>query len=44
MKVRFEKRRVMFHDNPAFSFNIKECRFEVRMMDAATKEPAYSCS
>jgi hypothetical protein len=44
MKVRFENRRVIFHDNPAFSFDIKECRFEVRMMDSATKEPAYSCS
>jgi len=44
MKVRFEKKRVMFHDNPSFAFDIKECRFEVRKMDAATKEPAYSCS
>ena len=44
MKVRFENRRVMFHDNPMFSFNIKEWQFEVRMIDAATKEPAYSCS
>ncbi len=44
MKVRFEKSQVIFHDNPALSFNIKEYRFEVRMMDALTKEPIYSCS
>jgi hypothetical protein len=44
MKVRFEKRRVMFHDNPKFSFDVEQCRFEIRKMDAATKEPAYSCA
>ncbi len=44
MKIRFEKSQIMFHDNPALSFDIKEYRFEVRMMDAVTKEPAYSCS
>ena len=44
MKVRFEKRQVIFHDNPKFSFDIESYRFEVRMMDSITKEPVYSCS
>lgn len=44
MKVRFEKRRVMFHDNPKFSFTMENCTFEVRKMEQVTKEPLYSCS
>ncbi len=44
MKVRFDKRRVMFHDNPKFSFEIEHCRFEVIKMDMTTKEPLYSCA
>ncbi len=43
MKVRFENKAVIFHDNPALSFKIEEYRFAVRKMDAKTKEPAYSC-
>ncbi len=44
MKVRFDKRRVMFHDNPKLSFEIEHCRFEVIKMDMTTKEPLYSCA
>jgi len=43
MKVRFEKSRVVFHDNPHFSFDLEESLFEIRKMDAVTKEPVYSC-
>ncbi|MEI8033357.1 MAG: hypothetical protein WCH05_08435 [Chlorobiaceae bacterium] len=43
MKVRFERKRVIFHDNPDFSFDLDKSRFELRAMDAKTKEPAYSC-
>jgi hypothetical protein len=43
MKVRFEKRHVVFHDNPKFSFDLEKSRFEIRKMDAVTKEPIYSC-
>lgn len=43
MKVRFEKRRVMFHDNPKFSFDMEDCSFEVRKLEPITREPAYSC-
>jgi len=44
MKVRFDKKRVMFHDNPKFSFDIGEHTFEIRKMNMVTKEPAFSCS
>ena len=44
MKVRFDKKLVMFHDNPKFTFDLEHTRFELRKMDLATKEPAYSCS
>jgi hypothetical protein len=44
MKVRFEKRRVMFHDNPKFSFDIEQCSFEVRKLEPKTRDPAYSCA
>ncbi len=43
MKVRFEPKRVIFHDNPKFSFELEKGRFELRAMDMKTKEPAYSC-
>ena len=43
MKVRFEKRRVMFHDNPKFSFDLEQCSFKVRKLEPKTKDPAYSC-
>jgi hypothetical protein len=44
MKVRFEKKRVIFHDNPQFTFDLENTSFEIRKMNIATKEPAYSCS
>ncbi len=44
MKVRFEKSKIMFHDNPKLSFDLAQCRFEVRQMDMITKEPIYSCA
>ena len=44
MKIRFDKRWVMFHDNPQLSFDLERYRFEVKMMDKTTKEPAYSCA
>ncbi len=44
MKVRFEKKRVIFHDNPKFAFDLEHTRFEIRKMNTATKEPAFSCS
>ncbi len=44
MKVRFKKKLVMFHDNPKFTFDLEHTRFEIRTMNLATKEPAYSCS
>ena len=46
MKVRFDKRerRVMFHDNPKFSFDMEHYRFDIVKMDMRTKEPVYSCA
>ncbi len=44
MKVRFDKRVVMFHDNPKFSFDMEHYRFAVMKMDKTTKEPLYSCA
>ncbi len=44
MKDRFDKKEVIFHDNPKFTFDLENTRFELRKMDLATKEPAYSCS
>ncbi|MEI6758535.1 MAG: hypothetical protein FDX18_10495 [Chlorobium sp.] len=44
MKVRFEKQRVIFNDNPQCSFDLEQCNFEVRAIQPATKEPAYSCA
>ncbi|TLU51937.1 MAG: hypothetical protein FDX12_03695 [Chlorobium sp.] len=44
MKVRFEKKRVIFHDNPKFAFDLEHTRFEIRKMNTTTKEPAFSCS
>lgn len=43
MKIRFDKRQVVFHDNPKFSFDLERSLFEIRKMDAVTKEPVYSC-
>ena len=43
MKVRFDNKRVTFHDNPKFSFEIEQHQFKIRKMDMKTKEPAYSC-
>lgn len=43
MRVRFEKRAVVFHDNPEFSFDLEKSRFAIMQMDSVTKEPLYSC-
>ncbi|NTW84012.1 MAG: hypothetical protein HGB36_11710 [Chlorobiaceae bacterium] len=44
MKVRFEKSRVIFHDNPDSSFDLQSCRFDVRQWAPKTEEPTYSCA
>ncbi|NTW69234.1 MAG: hypothetical protein HGB23_05220 [Chlorobiaceae bacterium] len=43
MKIRFEKRSVVFHDNPTLSYDLEESQFSIVKMDMATKEPLYSC-
>ncbi len=44
MKMRFDKRRVIFNDNPTFSFDLETCTFEVRKMETITMKPVFTCS
>lgn len=43
MKIRFEKNRVVFHENPRFSFEIDSYQFKVKDIVEKANDPAYSC-
>jgi len=44
MRLRFGQGRVIFHGRPECSFDLQDCRFDVRKVETLTKEPAYACS
>lgn len=43
MKIRFENNRVVFHENPRFSFEISKYRFRIKALTEDINEPVYSC-
>jgi hypothetical protein len=43
MKVRFTKGRIIFEDRQE-SFNMEQCRIEIRPFDRKAGDPAYSCA
>jgi hypothetical protein len=43
MKIRFEKNRVVFHENRRFSFDLDRYRFEIKEIAEKAGNPVFSC-